>query len=229
MITVLCLMLLVAEPAPKAIPAKEALQPFNLMVGPWRGSGYPEGTREERNKGFWTESLACQWVFAGKDVHIAVAIEKGKYYTAFAIRYVPEKEHFHVTATTIEKKEAVFTGKLTIGSQKEPLLTVDRKDGEEDQRLVFTMLHHNRFLYAYHVKPSNAKVYTKKYQVGATKEGEPFAEVAKGQECIVTGGRGTIAVMHDGKTYYVCCSGCKDAFKEEPAKYIAEFEKKNKK
>ena len=27
-----------------------------------------------------------------------------------------------------------------------------------------------------------------------------------------------------GKTYYVCCSGCKDAFNEDPAKYVKEFE-----
>jgi YHS domain-containing protein len=27
-----------------------------------------------------------------------------------------------------------------------------------------------------------------------------------------------------GKTYYVCCSGCRTEFNESPAKYVAEFE-----
>ena len=30
--------------------------------------------------------------------------------------------------------------------------------------------------------------------------------------CLVTGGRGTIEVKHEGKSYWVCCSGCKELF-----------------
>ncbi len=40
--------------------------------------------------------------------------------------------------------------------------------------------------------------------------------------CIVTEGRGTIPVTYGGKTYYVCCSGCKDLFEEEPEAILAE-------
>jgi YHS domain-containing protein len=36
-----------------------------------------------------------------------------------------------------------------------------------------------------------------------------------------------MAVSYNGQTYYVCCSGCRDAFNENPAKIIAEFKKKN--
>ena len=31
-------------------------------------------------------------------------------------------------------------------------------------------------------------------------------------------------VAYQGKTYYVCCSGCRDAFRDDPEKYIKEFE-----
>jgi YHS domain-containing protein len=31
---------------------------------------------------------------------------------------------------------------------------------------------------------------------------------------------------HKGETYYVCCSGCRDAFNENPEKYITEFKAK---
>ena len=40
---------------------------------------------------------------------------------------------------------------------------------------------------------------------------------------MVTGGEGTIAVTHDGKTYYVCCTGCRDYFNENPAEVLAEY------
>ena len=77
-------------------------------------------------------------------------------------------------------------------------------------------------------RPKGADAFTRLYQVGATKEGEPFADEAKRPECIVSGGRGTIKVSYDGKDYDVCCSGCRDKFKGDPEKYIKlPAEKKN--
>ena len=32
--------------------------------------------------------------------------------------------------------------------------------------------------------------------------------------------------VYKGKTYYVCCGGCRDAFKDDPETYIKEFEAK---
>ena len=57
----------------------------------------------------------------------------------------------------------------------------------------------------------------------------PFADVPKGPECIVSGGLGTMKVSYNGKEYWVCCSGCRDEFKENPEKYIKEVEAKAKK
>ena len=106
-----------------------------------------------------------------------------------------------------------------------------RTDGPagEEQRLVFSLLHSNRHLYRFETRPAGTTVaFGKKYQVGATKEGEPFATAAKGPECIVSGGLGTMKVTYKGKEYYVCCSGCRDEFKENPEKYIKEAEAKAK-
>ncbi len=58
--------------------------------------------------------------------------------------------------------------------------------------------------------------------MGATKEGADFAK-ASGNECVVTGGSASIAVTHKGKTYYVCCSGCKEAFEENPEQILKEY------
>ena len=51
----------------------------------------------------------------------------------------------------------------------------------------------------------------------------------KAPECVVSGGRGTTPVQYMGETFYVCCSGCADAFKENPKKYVEEFKAKKKK
>jgi YHS domain-containing protein len=103
---------------------------------------------------------------------------------------------------------------------------VDEKTAET-HRLVMSLLHNNRFVYRYEVKPKDRPLFVRKYQVGVTKEGEPFAGAGDAQpECIVSGGKGTIKVVHKDKTYYVCCSGCRSAFRDDPEKYIKEYEDK---
>jgi YHS domain-containing protein len=40
---------------------------------------------------------------------------------------------------------------------------------------------------------------------------------------VVTGGAGTISVTHKGQTYYVCCTGCQQAFEDDPEGVLAEY------
>jgi YHS domain-containing protein len=56
--------------------------------------------------------------------------------------------------------------------------------------------------------------------MAGNKEGESLGATAKKPECIVTGGAATIKVSYMGKEYFVCCSGCRDAFNETPEKFI---------
>ena len=222
------------DPVKTAAP-KEALQPFNVLVGSWKGSGMPEGTKEERAAGAWEETVAWEWKFKEQDAWLAVAFAKGKHFTKGELRYTPDKDakdaapRFTLTLTAADKSTATFIGGLT---DKNKVLTLTRTDGPaaEEQRIVFSLLHSNRHLYRFETRPAGTTVaYSKKYQVGATKEGEPFAATTKGPECIVSGGLGTMKVSYKGKDYWVCCSGCRDEFKENPEKYIKEAEAKAKK
>jgi YHS domain-containing protein len=211
----------------KASTSKEALQPFNLLIGSWKGSGIPEGTPDERQKGHWTEKVTWGWQFKGDDAWISVTFEDGKHFSKGELRHIADKNLFELKLTTTDKKAVTFQGSL-----KEKQLALERVDEptKETQRIVFSLLHHNRFLYRLEVKPADKTFFTKLYQVGATKEGVPFAEVGHPErECVVSGGEGTIAVSYNGKTYYVCCTGCRDAFKETPEKFVKEFEEKRKK
>ncbi len=211
-----------AADAPARRSSKEALRAFNELIGSWRGTGTPEGTREEQQRGFWTETINWEWQFKGDDAWLRVALDKGKHFAKGELRYLADKDQYQLTLHTPAKETLTFTGRL-----KERVLSLERTDDKkkETQRLVVTLLHKNeRFLYRYEVKPQERTTFTKLYQVGATKEGVQFAGGDGNPECIVSGGLGTIPVSYKGKTYYVCCSGCRDAFKEEPEKYIKEYE-----
>jgi hypothetical protein len=209
-----------ADP-PAAKSPREALQPFGDLIGVWNGTGTPTGTREEVQKNFWTEKMTWEWQFKGNDAWLKVAFEKSKNFTAGELRYVPKTEQFAFTITTPKKEKLTYVGAL-----HNKTLTLDRDGDKESQRLVFTFLHSNRFLYRYEVKPEGRPLYAKKWSVGATKEGEAFAVGSGQHECVVSGGRGTTAVSFMGKTYFVCCSGCRDEFNASPAKYVKEFEAK---
>jgi hypothetical protein len=65
-------------------------------------------------------------------------------------------------------------------------------------------------------------------EVGYTRQGSGFGKSVAQRECIVTGGLGTIEVTHNGKSYYVCCTGCRDYFNENAEKVLAEFAAKKK-
>jgi hypothetical protein len=221
------------DPVPaRSIGCKEALQPFNVLVGSWRGSGAPEGTKDERAAGAWAETAEWVWQFKGQDAWLAVTFDKGKHFSKGELRYTPDgngSPRFTLTLTAADKSALTFVGTFR---EKDKVLTLDRTDGPagEEERLVFSLLHHNRHLYRLETRPAGTAVaFAKKWQVGATKEGVPFADVPKGPECIVSGGLGTTRVTYQGKDYWVCCSGCRDAFKEDPEKYIKEFEARAKK
>ncbi len=210
---------------PSRRTSKEALKEFNDLIGSWRATGEPNGTREEKQRHFWREQISWEWQFKGDDVFLRAAIDKGKYFTAAELRYLPDKDRYQLTAKTPAGETLVFEGPRTKNR-----LTLERQDEKknETQRLIVTVLHFNRYLYRYEVKPANRTTFALVYQVGATKEGVDFAGGDDKPECVVSGGLGTMPVVYKGKTYYVCCSGCRDAFKDEPEKYIKEFEERKK-
>ena len=179
---------------------------------------------EDRQKGHWTETVTWEWQFKGDDAWLTATFDKGKHFARGELRHVPARDGFELKLTTVAKEELTYAGQLK-GKQ----LTLERPlpDGKVVERLTFNLLHDNRITYRLETRPASGTALTKKYLVGLTKEGEPFADVGRSErECIVSGGLGTIAVSYEGKTYYVCCSGCRDEFNANPEKYVKEFKAK---
>ena len=213
-----------AEPAQRT--PKEALRAFQELIGRWKGTGTPAGSREVREKGFWQEMVSWQWQFKGGDAWLKADVTKGKHFTRLELRYLPKTDSFQLKATMTDKQELTFEGKLN-----ERRLIVDRTDAKtkQTQRLTFSLLHNNRYLYKYDVKRADQTAFAQVYSVGVTNLDIPFGTELKGPECIVSGGYATMPVTHKGKTYYVCCTGCRDAFNQEPEKYVKAFEESKKK
>jgi hypothetical protein len=201
---------------------KEALQELNDYIGPWKGNG----TSEQDRLAIWRESADWSWRFKGKDAWLTLKLDPGKHFKGGELRYLPDQELYQMTMTDKDGKKQVFDGKVKKGK-----LVLERKDPDSGatQQLQMNLAAGGvRLIYTYSVKPANRTFFTKEYQVGFTKVGESLGAGEKKVECIVTGGLGKIPVTYNNVTYYVCCSGCRDAFNENPAKYVKEYEAKKK-
>jgi hypothetical protein len=191
-----------ADAPPKRTP-RQALHPFNELIGTWRALGTPEGNREVKQKGLWNETIQWEWRFKGDDAWLEVSFEKGKYFTEGVLRHLPDRDQFQLVLKTTDKESLTFVGPF-----KDHRLTLERQDPKtkETQRLVISLLHDNRYLYHYEVKPEGKILFTKSYLVGATKEGVPWV-LSTGQIgplCVVSYGPPETPITYQGKTYYVC-------------------------
>src|SRR5262245_64376204 len=95
---------------PREKPAREALKPLNFLVGAWKGSGSPEGSLDERQKGHWQETVTWEWQFKDADAWLTVTFDKGKHFGRGELRHLPATDQFELTLTTVGKEKRTFTG-----------------------------------------------------------------------------------------------------------------------
>jgi hypothetical protein len=226
--TLLAVITLMAAPGdkPAKMTVKEGLQPFNDLIGGWKGVGEPEGSLEEKQKGFWKENVSFGWQFKGDEAWITARFQNGKHFHSGILRYLPDKNRYQFTVVPRDGKPDQTL--LFEGEMKNRSLVLERVDDatRETQRITIDVLGEIRFVYRYDVRPPNRTLFSKVFRVGATREGESLATGEKRPECVVTGGLGTSTVSHKGQTYYVCCSGCRDYFVENPDKCIKEYQER---
>jgi YHS domain len=207
---------------------KAALQELNEYIGSWKASGGPDKPRPGPKDPTWSEAITWSWRFKGDDAWLNLQVKDGKYITSGELRYQPKKKVYLFTAVDAKKQKLEFEGKL----DPKGYLIFERSDkttGETQQLTMNSAGDGARFVYRYATRPKGGTVFSKQYMVAGSKEGESLGGAAKKNECVVTGGLGTIAVSYMGETYYVCCTGCRDAFNEDPAKFVKEYKEKKKK
>lgn len=208
--------------AAPADQAKEALRELQDFIGGWKGSGSKRLNPSPRDT-FWSENVRWNWRFQGDDCWLQVEFDGGKLFKSAEIRYRADKKTYRMTATPVEGKEKlVFDGTL-----RDEKLTFERGDdkAKEVQRIrMNTAAEGVRFIYIVDRKSEGGTIWRTEAMVQSTKEGQSLARKGKkGPECVVSGGLGTTPVSYMGETFYVCCSGCAEAFKENPKKYVDEF------
>jgi len=212
-----------ADSAKDQEATKKALQAFNDYIGDWKGDAEAKTGKSE----FWKEGMAWGWKFNKEGPpSIKVEFKDSKYYSKGEITYLADKKKFQLTLTDKDKKDLVFEGEAKRNTLN--FTHVDPSSMDKFNLKMFTTEEGALCSLELGVQAGGKGLEKKLFVVRSKKEGSALTG-GKKQECIVSGGVGTRAVSFNGKTYYVCCGGCADAFNENPKKFVDEWEKKNKK
>jgi YHS domain-containing protein len=210
------------------IPAPFA--PFEYLVGRWNGHGVPKDNPAQKFRG-WSETHTWAWKFAkGKPVGMTIAIEGGKILAKGTLTFEPVRQVYKLEG--IEPGPAgvplVFEGTL---DKTRKLLALDHSvTGAKAGRSKGTMrlsvwpnANFVRYTMAHDLKEPDSVQFNRLIEVGLTRDGESLAGAVSGSErpkCIVTGGAATMTMTYQGRTFPICCTGCRDEFNESPEKYI---------
>lgn len=223
----------------RAVMAK--LKPLQVMLGQWRGT-----TRKEFENFKAVDSHEWIWDLQSNpdQPSLSMTSDKSPYLRAAKLTWDPQKAEFQLTTTDADEVQRSYTGDYTdpvhevVGSD-DKLHRVFRLEltetpesaaetGAESWQLAFAQQENNRYLLEVSKRRGSAP-YRRYDTVSTQREGTSFAinDSDYGEKtCVISQGLGTTAVSYKGKTYWVCCSGCKAAFEEDPETWIARASKR---
>jgi len=222
---VLATLALAAPEVPDSVGRdKQALVPVQAYVGAWRGVGQP---RRGSNVGAWTEQMQWAWRFHDGRAELVATLDGDKYFRSLRLQPTDKPGRFRLLALPQGASgddaaaERAFRAELKGGAL---VATADEPVADAPARISIRLVAGGDRMVVLIEKQLGAEAYGRLAEIGSTRQGSDFARsAASGPECIVTGGLGTIAVEHKGKKYFVCCTGCREYFDEDPERAIAEY------
>ncbi|MFM2093938.1 MAG: hypothetical protein RIS70_1062 [Planctomycetota bacterium] len=215
----------------KKIEQKQLLV-LQSFVGAWKGVGQ---VRRGSRDGAWSEQGEWAWKFTPQGVSLNWTATSGRFFESGVMRAVADRE-FEWTAKPVAKQgtndgdanaqdSIVYRGRLsdegqlTLSSQTVP-------DGLPDRVTIRSVAGGDRLVVLYERRQGDSDRYSRLGEWGGTRIGSGFGQGGGGPECVVTGGYGSMKIVHDGETYYLCCSGCREVFLENPKQVLADYRAK---
>jgi hypothetical protein len=200
--------------------AQEQLAELQVLIGEWKGVGQPA---RGSTAGAWKEESEWVWEFTDDSASLVFKTPEGRYFQSGRIGWNGETETFSLTANRSDSDEQdVYVGTREEGGQL--VLTAEEPaDGRPARITIRTVADGDRLLILYEREVGEGGRFARMAEVGYTRKGSGFGKGTSYRECVVTGGLGTIGVSFEGNTYYVCCTGCKELFDDDPAGVLAEY------
>ena len=194
--------------------------PFEHMIGAWKGTGVP---RVNRIKG-WEEQHLWAWKFQkGVPVGMALELKGDKAITQGALSYDEVTAKYRLEGKDAADKPVAYVGAMDKTGKALVLERVGANAEGKERITIRPNANKIRYQLMIDRQEAGAPQYKNAIEVGLTKEGESFAAGGSASDlpkCVVTGGSSTMSITFDGKSYPICCSGCRDEFNDNPTKYV---------
>jgi YHS domain-containing protein len=199
---------------------KKALGEFQSLVGEWKGVGQP---RRGSSQGAWSEESSWAWHFTAEHAELIGTLNQAHYFATIRLLPGDRPDHYQLVGTPIAGKDEIrFDGSRTMDGQWVFTASSSPTSDEPARITIRTVAGGDRLVMLYERR--SGKQFARLAELGLTRKGSAFA--LKGgdpHECIVTGGHGTITADYKGTTYYFCCTGCRDAFLQDPEAILADY------
>lgn len=212
-----------------------AMQPLQVLLGKWNGTPRKSTVDEPQ----WV------WDFQSNRAQPALVFKSAKnvFVREGHLTFLPAEQQYQFAWTTPEGDKRLLKGTFTKPVQdvagddskklqrtyKLTLAEAEPKEGEQWQ-LAIEQIENNRYVLEIDRRRGKGP-YQRIDTFNTLREGTSFAisDTDYGEQtCIISQGKGTSTVSYMGKSYYVCCSGCKAAFEEDPERWIAKWEARQK-
>ena len=210
------------------------LKPLQVLLGQWRGT-----TRREYENFKAVDTHEWVWDLRTRPDRPALTIksDKSPYLKSGSLSWDPALDTFTLATADASGVTRQFTGEFSepvheiVGSDDklhrvfrlEFTETESQSSGDERWQLAFAQQENNRYLLEVSKRRGSAQ-FTRFDTVSTQREGTSFAVSDSGyaeKTCIISEGLGTTELTYKGRSYWVCCTGCKAAFEEDPEKWIA--------
>ena len=216
----------------KANTIMQALRPLQVLIGNWRGITFKEiGGAKAVEEPQWIWDLRTD----REQPALVMNSMTSPYFESSRLTFLPDKQCYQLATVDRDGNRRTYEGRFVRPVEDIPgddrslqrtyELEFVQVEPATPRKLAKVVLHqqdNNRYLLE--VFDRRGDQFVKYDTVGNQREGTSFAlsDSEYGEKtCIVSQGLGTISVTHGGRTYYVCCTGCKAAFEDEPERWIA--------
>jgi hypothetical protein len=195
----------------------QALQPIGTLVGEWKGVSQP---KRGSNAGAWPEKAAATWKFEDS-TSLVLTFESDKLYHTAEFCLADDGKSTQLTLSKRDGDPIVLSRIAAEEDSRDKFVGWKFASSSDDQpqvRFTIRIISDIRCTMLFEERTGEKSAWRRVTEIGMTRAGERLADANAGErQCIVTGGLGTIKVTYEGKTYYVCCEGCKQAFDADPA------------
>lgn len=205
-------------PTQTAASDREALARFNDFIGGWKGVGQ---IKRNSTQGAWRETSEFVWKIDKHASGIEYRVKDGKHLKSGLLSWDAPTKQFKFTAENPDGTKLDHFGKF-----EDNALVLESKPKTDGSisRITIRQLNELRLLVLYESRKESQSLYQRIGEVGYTREGAKLASSDQtGPVCVVSGGVGTIKVSYKGETYFVCCTGCRDAFNDDPETFLTEY------